>query len=196
MNRLILLAAFLLFFSNHLVAQNKISIGITSLLGKSDLIQYEPLDGASSFDGRDQFSVGIRADKQLKRNLSFNASLMFSKHTMVRIPNLPPGIDFVAEKNSFNQVYLATQFNVTFLKYLFISAGPVFDIYSSNTDIFESQTGIGLSVNLGAKATIANKFTLFAGPGLVQHSIISFSTERYPFKLAETGLSFGVLYRL
>ncbi len=84
--------------------------------------------------------------------------------------------------------------NITFLKYLFINAGPTVD-FCSFENSFYLQSGIGFRIGIGAKYEL-KKFVIFVNSNYKKYAIIPFEKINDHRQLNETGIRFGIGFKL
>ncbi|MCF6242219.1 MAG: porin family protein [Bacteroidales bacterium] len=198
MRNYIIILIFCFIFSQQLFSQqakkkNQISISYSSF-GNNELISFQNLDGAPSYNGDYYYSFGIHYLHSLNKWLFIESGIEYAKHRFTVAPNLPPNIS--ASTYSFNLFLLEIPFTLRaeFLKYFFVNTGSFidFDIRKNNTP--ESQTGTGTMFGAGAKYDFKSGFSIFAAPYVKVHSLLPFNKENNQFHLMESGFRFGISY--
>jgi hypothetical protein len=194
MKQLILIA--LIFIGIKSFSQEKGEISISFGTGESDLIQFTQLDGAGSSTGLDFYTLSLGYVKPINSWLDFRTGLDVGYHRFkfegAFDPNIPIDPKF---ENAF-VVSIPITFQTSFFKYFFFNAGALIDMDINNADYVDSQTGIGAQAGFGAQYQFKNGFGLFINPLLSMHTLIPFTTSKYPERIFESGVRFGVSYKL
>jgi len=181
----ILILTSLLCISNLCLSQdyNKGSsrIGITySSFGENQLVHFQSLDGAASYDSDNFFTVGLSYLHPINNWLSLEVGLEYSEHTVI----------------DFSIINFPISMRALFLKYFFFNSGLILDIDISEESKIDAQTGIGGLIGIGVNYDFAIGVSAFVNPYVKAHSLISFSGENYPLRLLESGLRIGITYKL
>lgn len=129
------------------------------------------------------------------RNINFffavETGLEYS-HNTIETNYFPNGVTHY--KNSeINMLSVPVYANLTFLKYLFVEAGPTLDFetnHSSSTSIGD-QSGIGFAFGLGGKYTFKN-FSVIVNPFFQSHLML-FNGNSIEH-LWQSGIKFGIGY--
>ena len=172
-------------------------IGITfSSFGDNDVIRFQQLEGAASYNGDKFFTFGINYLHKLNHILDVETGIEYSNHRIIIKPNLPPQMDNSPYGANFSLINIPVTLSVNFLKYCFISGGLLFDMDASTSSPIDSQTGIGSILGLGIKYDFKSGLSVFANPYFKMHSLIPFSSDRYHQRLMETGFRFGLMFAL
>lgn len=190
--------SFLVLASTNLLGQN-LKIGITySPLGFNEVITFQGLDGAPSYENDGYFAVGINFLKPINDWLEFETGLEYSKHHVVVHPNLPYNMHeiYVPREESFALINIPLTLRVNFLKYFFVNGGLLIDIDASKSPDIDKQNGIGSLLGLGLKYDFKSGLSAFANPYAKVHALIPFPAERNHEKVFEAGFRFGLTYQL
>lgn len=172
-------------------------IGITfSSFGENNVIQFQNLEGAASYNGDRFYTLGISYLYKLNRTFDVETGIEYSNHKIIIEPNLPPQMDNSPYGASFSLINIPVTLRVNFLKYCFINGGLLLDIDAGTSGPIDSQTGIGTVLGLGLKYDFKCGVTAFVNPYSKLHSLISFSSDRYPQRLMESGFRFGLMYNM
>jgi hypothetical protein len=196
--KLYLISLILLISNSTLDAQNlKGSIGINfSSFGENDVFRSEELIGGPSYMGKDYFAIGVNYLYPIKKWLDFGSGLEFAQHK-IEITAGPSGetqINSRTEKFSLVNVPLTLRLN--FLRYFFVNAGFNLTIDGNPSSPIDSQSGIGFNSGLGIKYDFDFGGSVFINPYYKNYSIVPFSHEDYHQKVLETGVRFGIMYKL
>ena len=172
----------------------KIGLTVTPL-GVNDIFRTS-LEGAAGYSGDGFYIVGITCQIPITYQLNLETGLEYSKHTIIISPNLPPDMDNTPRKSNFRLVTIPVTLKVNFLKYLFVNSGVLLDLDTSNSSPIDNQTGLGAILGVGLNYDFKFGGTIFANPYLKCHSLVPFSPERYHQRLFDSGIRFGVMYKL
>lgn len=193
--------AIILFISSALNAQetqsNKGSIGISfSSLGENDIVYFEDLVGTASYTGENFHAIGINYLYPLKNWLDIETGLEFSKHKFSVSPAPTGDNDIVARTEKLSLINIPVTARINFLRYFFIHAGINFDIDGNISNSIDNQSGIGANSGLGIKYDFNFGGSLFINPYLKSYSLLPFSPDNYHQRVIETGVRFGVMYKI
>ena len=170
-------------------------IGITfSSFGDNDVIRFQKLLGDASYNGDKFYTIGITYLYKLNHTFDLETGIEYSKQKIIIRPMSIPQMDNSAHGADFSLVNLPVTIRMNFLKYCFINAGMLVDMDATNSSPIDSQTGIGGMMGLGIKYDFKSGFCVFANPYLKMHSLIPFSSQRYPQRLMESGFRFGLMF--
>ncbi len=197
----IIIAFFLLTSYQFLRAQeskglNDGKIGIFSSLGVNEVFRFEELDGAASYNGKNFFAGGISYALNMNKWLEIETGLEYTKHNFYIIPNLPPYIDVIPEKESFEIINVPINVKANFLKFFYINAGTIIDIDISQNSSIDRQTGFGTVMGVGIKYDFDFGGSVFINPYTKVHTLIPFIEEDHQQRVWENGFRFGVTYNL
>lgn len=173
----------------------KIGISFSSF-GESDVIRFEDLDGAASYNSDSFYTLGINYIHPLNNWLEIETGLEYSNHTISIQPNLPPDMDDSPYNADFSLLNIPLTLRANFLTYFFINGGLMLDLDTSNSKSIDRQTGIGGLLGIAAKYDFDFGATVFINPYLKAHSLILFSPENHPQRLMEFGFRFGITFDL
>ena len=176
----------------------KKQIGITfSSFGDNDVIRFNELIGAASYNSDKFYTLGLTCLYKLSKVFDVETGIEYSNHKIIIKPNLPPDMDNTPYGDSFSLINIPLTFRINFLRYCFINGGILFDMDAGNLPV-DSQTGIGGLLGLGLKYDFKSGVSVFVNPYLKAHSLIPFSSSENHQRLMEDGNSFrfGMVYRL
>lgn len=161
-------------------------------LGSNDLIRFTPLEGGASYNEGEFTAFGISAIKPLKWGGALEIGLELSRHKLLLIPNVPPGSGMNPSPVEISVLDFPALLRIPFLKALFINAGPIMHLDVSSDMKADSQTGIGAAAGLGVQLNFDFGMSVFLNPYFKIRSLVPFSGETYPQRLAESGLRLGI----
>ena len=84
----------------------------------------------------------------------------------------------------------------TILRYGFVNGGMLIDMDISGSSQVDSQTGLGWVLGLGLQYTFRKGIMLYVNPYAKTHAFVPFTAEKYPQKVWESGVRFGLMYAL
>lgn len=172
--------------------QNRITVssGISSIA----IFTSKNLVGTGSHEGTGSASFGMGYARKINNSFSIETGVGYSFYKIESTPSFT-GQAVPSTKNTVWLLSIPLYGNYTFLKYLFVNAGAVVDFETKNTrkQGIDSQSGIGLGFGVGGRYNL-KKLTLLANPFFLNHAVIPFVMNKYPERLAEIGVKFGVGY--
>ena len=177
-------------------AIKKGQIGITySGFGSNDVYRKEELIGGQGYLGDRFYNLGISYIYPLNRTFDLETGIEYADHKIIITPSVSP-IHYPSYKEGFSLITIPVGIRMNFLKYFFVNGGLIFDADASPSMPITHQTGLGFNLGLGLKYNFKCGFTAFVNPYSRFHSLVSFSTEKYPQHLLESGIRLGLMYRL
>jgi len=172
-------------------------IGLTySSFGTNDVIRFQELDGAASYNSKNFSVFGLTYIYSLNNWLDIETGLEYAKHTITVNPNLPPDVDDTAYDADLAFLEIPVTVRADFLKFFFVNLGLITDFDISDNTPVDSQTGIGVVGGIGAKYDFKFGLSLFVNPYLKAHALIPFTDNNYQQHMMESGFRFGVTYDL
>jgi len=173
------------------------SIGLSySTFGENDVIRTNELVGVSGYDGKTHFTFGLNYYFPLNNHLELETGVEYSRHELIKRPNLDPTIDVLLSTEELSLWVIPVTLRYTFLKYLFLNGGALLDFDAGTSSSVDSQTGIGATFGPGVNYEFRCGCSVWVSPYLKVHSLIPFSGEKYPERLLENGVRFGIAWRL
>jgi hypothetical protein len=206
MKKYFLFAFSILFFVN-LTAQESVApikknkVGFTvSVLGESDILRYQQLEGAAGVDSRRSFTLGFNYLHPLNKTLDLETGLEFLSfatiiHPMI-IPGVYPGGSFPTTFGNLNFLNIPVTLRVNFWRYFYVNGGVLIDLDVSTSSRVDAQNGLGAMLGLGWKYEFKSGCEITINPYSKLHSMISFSNSPYPQRLLESGFRLGVMIPL
>lgn len=190
--------AIISFAQNKEVKSNKGKFGTSiASFGSNDAVSKESLDGAAGYNGDGFYRLGFNYIYSPKCDcIGFETGLEYARHKIIVTPNLPPDMDNSPYERSLSLLSIPILFRANLLKYIFFNGGLSFDFDASVSSPIESQTGIGGSLGLGIEYDFKFGMSLFTNVYSKSHSLISFAPKDNRHRLLESGIRFGILYRL
>ena len=171
-----------------------LKIGLTvTPLGQNTILE-KSLMGAAGHSGNGFYIVGLTCQLPLTSRFDVETGLEYVNHTIKISPNLLPGMDDTPYKASSKLVSIPVTLKMDFLKYLFVNGGCLLDIDTKPSRPIHNQTGIGAMLGIGIKYDFKFGGTIFANPYARCHSLVPFFPERYPQRLFDSGVRFGITY--
>lgn len=167
-----------------------------SSFGTNELVSFKPLEGAAEYTSDHFYSLGILHLYTLNHKWSVETGIEYSNHKITVEPNVPPGEDDDPYGVRFSLINIPITFRLNFNNYFFINGGVLFDLNTRSSKDVDAQTGLGGILGIGHEHELAYGFSIFFNPYFKMHSVLNFSSEKHPHRLLETGLRFGILYKL
>ncbi|PXY02439.1 hypothetical protein DF185_07255 [Marinifilum breve] len=192
----------LLFTFNYSNAQeiskknSRNKIGLTYSFADSDVVHFQSLTGAASYDSENFYAIGINYTHKLNKWLELETGIEYLHCSVVSEPNFIPGHEAIQSKSDLSMVSIPLTMRTNFGKYFFLNGGFSIDIDASDSSIIDSQSGIGGILGLGMKYDFTCGACLFVNPYIKSHALIPFSHEKYHEHLLEGGIRIGISYNL
>ncbi len=158
----------------------------------SDFHRKDELDGAGSMINDNAWELGLKFSRSLFANFRIETGINYS-HANVEITPAFTGEPVDSREETLEVLSIPVYANFTFLKFFFVEAGPMLDFQLSD-GTYDSQTGIGYGIGLGAKVPI-KRFFAYVNPSFKRHAVIAFDKARYQQHLTEVGVQFGIGYQ-
>jgi len=179
------------------VTSQKSGFSLTySTFGENDVFRYEELVGAAGYHGKGFFAVGATYLFPLTSWLGLESGLEYAKHTVIVIPNLPPTIDVILRESHFSIINIPLTLHAGLGKYFFANGGIMLNLDTTIKSPITDQTGLGAILGLGVQYTFHPMLTVFVNPYGKLYSMVPFTFDNYPQRVLESGLRFGVRFRL
>ncbi len=192
MKRIIL--GILLLNSVLALSQGKSELSFSVTTGENEMIMFHALDGAATHRGEGFFALNMHYRKPIKEWLDFESGLAFAYHSVVVEPLSIYDILPIKEEMYLASIPIGVKFN--FLRYFFVNAGTLVDIDFTSSNHLDDQSGIGASLGASTIYRFDNGIGIFAMPCIRMHSLIPFTMGNYHERLLESGIQFGISYRL
>lgn len=167
-----------------------------STFGENDIIRFDELIGGPGWIGKSHFSIGLNYLFPLTRHLELETGMEYSWHELIKRPNVDPTIDILLSTEELSIWVVPVTLRYTFLKYFFLNGGALLDFDSGVSNSIDSQTGIGATFGPGVNYEFRCGCSVWLSPYLKMHSLIPFSGEKNSQHLMESGIRFGIAWRL
>lgn len=186
------------FAQNKEVKSNNGKFGISiASFGSNDAVSKESLIGAAGYTGDGFYRFGFNYIYSPKCDcIGFETGLEYAWHKIIVTPNLSPDLDNTPYEKSLSLISIPVLFRANLLKYIFFNGGLSFDFDASASSPIDSQSGIGGSLGVGLEYNFKFGMSLFSNIYSKSHSLISFTSNDNRQRLLESGIRFGILYRL
>lgn len=175
--------------------QNRFGLTFSSF-GTDDVIVFERMMGAASYNSDKFYTVGFNYLSPLGKRWDFETGIEYSTIRLMVNPNLPPDWDRLPYRVSFSLINIPVTLRLNFLKYFFLNGGLIFDFDASASMPIDSQTGIGSVMGLGCGYDFKSGISVFINPYSRMHALVPFSSQANHQRILESGVRFGVMYRL
>jgi hypothetical protein len=150
-------------------------------------------DSDIQLHGKQFYSVGLSGIYHISDKLSIESGVSLSKFRIEVIRLYPDMPGSLMEDATFVSVPLI--FRYSFLKYAFISTGPIFDFSLEQPHSFEDQTGIGLMLGPGFQHEFRNRISIMLNPYLTMHSWISYEAGPVNGHIIDGSVRLGLYYQ-
>jgi hypothetical protein len=144
-------------------------------------------------NGKQFYSVGISGIYPISKKLSIESGVSLSKYR-IEVVQLGPDMPGTLMKDA-TLVSVPLIFRYSFLKYAFISTGPIFDFSLGQPPCLEDQTGIGIMVGPGFQYEFLKRISVMVNPYIAVHSLISYDMGLGNGHIIDGSVRLGVYYR-
>jgi len=127
--------------------------------------------------------------------LEFETGVEYANHKFY-IASTDPLIDAKGITTNISVINIPLSLRVNFARYFFINGGLNVDINPVKSEYIDSQTGIGGIIGLGIKYDSPFGISVFVNPYFKAYSLIPFTEVDNHQRLMESGLRFGLMYKL
>lgn len=167
-----------------------------SLFGENDVIQFQDLVGAASYEGVSHFSVGLSYLRALNSLLDWQTGLEYTHHKVQINSNVDPVMGAVSREEQLNLVVIPIGVRLNFLKYFFLDGGALLDLDLTSSGSIDSQSGVGINFGVGCLVPVIPRLSFVLKANTRAHALVPFSSEKYHERLLENGIHFGLSYEL
>ncbi|MCE4564533.1 porin family protein [Maribellus sp. CM-23] len=181
----------MLLVSAQAFSQNANELKVYYGIAHSKILVNKDLNGAPGYDNDNTYEFGFKYLNKLTERFGIETGINYL-HSRVEITPAFTGTPVNSHFENLNLLSIPILANYTFGKYFFVNGGPLIDFQLSDAS-FDSQSGIGYSLGIGAKYHF-DRFLIFLNPNFKRHALIPFTKEDYPQKLTEWGLQLGIGY--
>ena len=176
---------------------NTSSLGLTfSSFGSNDVIYFQQMDGAASYNGDHFYTLGFAYLYRFSKHSELETGIEYSSHKIIINPNVPPDADDTPYGSGFSLINIPVSLRFTFAKYFFLHGGLLLDIDPTLSSPIDNQTGLGAGLGLGGKYGFPCGISVFINPYLKAHSLIPFTPDDNHQHVMESGFRFGMTYTL
>ena len=179
-------------FPFQLFAQTSNEIGVYYGFSTCGFFQNPSLVGTGSVFVDNNHEMGLKYLKPIGDRFSVELGINYFKadFTINAAPMVP---EIPSRHEKFEMLSFPINAHYAFGEYFYVHAGPIVDIQTTENTV-DSQSGIGLGMGFGGKYSL-DSFVIFVNPNFKIHRFIAFEKEKYPKKLNELGVQFGVGYK-
>ena len=168
----------------------------TSLFGENDLIQFQDLVGAPSYDGVSYFFVGLTYLRSINLLLEWQTGIEYAHHKVQINPNVGPDVNAVSREEQLDLVVIPIGVRLNFLKYFFLDGGALLDLDLTSSGSVDSQSGVGINLGVGCSVPVVPRLSFVLKANARAHALVPFSSEKYHERLLENGVHLGLSYEL
>ena len=179
-------------------------IGVTySTFGEHSIVRFQETEDEAGFSIRsnsnsngNQFYVsGINYLYQLNNAIEFETGIEYANHKFY-IVSTDPLIDAKGINTTISVIDIPLSLRVNFARYFYINSGLNVDIHVTRSEYIDSQTGIGGIIGVGLKYDSHFGVSVFVNPYFKAYSLLPFTAADNHQRLMESGLRFGLMYKL
>lgn len=169
-------------------------IGLNYSLNGGTSVLQPALEGSASHTITHASAFGLTYLKPINNWLEWETGLTYTlfKITTTSAP-LP---EVTTRHSSMSLLDIPVGVRAGFWKYFFANGGLLLDLDMMSDSPVSSQSGIGGMLGAGVKYDFNFGGSLFVNPYIKMHSILPFSLNSSHDRILESGIKFGVMYRL
>ncbi|MEN6619731.1 MAG: hypothetical protein ABFC28_09640 [Rikenellaceae bacterium] len=168
------------------IFKGKTTVGILYSFGDNSLNSSQNIVGGPGYYGKGFYGVVTRVSVQVINNLDIVTGLSIIGNKFEVTP-APIGTPVLTRSLNINVFSIPLFAKYHFLKFLYVSGGPVFNLNGGERDL----NGIGAGADFGGEYLFNNGMVLSFGPFMRIIGIVPWKT----YKLTNTGVNFGISYR-
>lgn len=173
------------------ISDTKVGVSFT-FAGQNGVINTEVLDGGGSTYGEGFFSIGLSYQQDLAKDwLKFKAGLEYSHHKIRIEPAFNPNMELKPTFPSFSLITIPVTLKAKFLRFLFIEAGSLIDVYTSSNAPISNQAGLGLHLGYGFQYEMKSGWTFAVNHYARIHSLLPFMGDGQQ-QVWENGIRLGI----
>lgn len=151
--------------------------------------------GSGGIDDESSSKYGLQYSYQKSKHLGLETGAYLIKHQFTVRP-APTGQPTPSADHEFQIISVPVNLKYAFFEYFYFNGGLIFDVDVENSGGIHNQSGAGLGLGIGGQYFYKNAVGFFVNPQISQHSLVSFSGNKYPRTLAEASISFGISVKL
>jgi hypothetical protein len=179
-------------------------IGVTySTFGEHSIVRFREIEDDAGYsvqsnsngNGNEFYVAGINYLYPLTNVFEFETGIEYANHIFY-ILSTNPLIDAAGIKTNISVINIPLSLRINFARYFFVNTGLNMDINSSESEYIDSQTGIGCIIGFGLKYDSHFGVSVFVNPYFKAYSLIPFAEFDNHQRLMESGLRFGLMYKL
>ena len=174
---------------------SKVGIYFASF-GDNPALPFEMLVGAPSYSGAGFYTLGLSYALPISKRFDFETGLSFSKHTLEVQPNLPPDMDDTPYETTLHLFTVPLTVRLNLGRFFFLNGGAMLNMDTGLSNPVDNQSGIGAMLGFGLGYEFHSGISFYINPYMKAHGLLPFVPDQYNHHLMETGIQFGVSYRL
>lgn len=191
-----ILTVLIFIFTVPMMAQEKGTVSLTfSTLTSNSLIQPQ-MEGAPTLDITRSRGIGLNYNRPINSWLAWETGLEYSLFDVRSVSAINPPLPRDTTYSSLSLVSVPVGLKVNFLKYIFVNGGLLVDFDTNSGGFVDNQTGIGAYIGVGVKYDFKFGVSVFVNPYGKLHSLVPFSSGNAHYRVTESGVRFGVAFRL
>lgn len=169
-------------------------IGLTYSLNGGTSVLQPALLGAASYDITTANGIGLIYLKPIKNWLEWETGITYSLYKIKTTSSPTPEVD--TSYSTLSLIDIPVGLRAGFWKYAFINGGLLLDLDLMNNSPVSNQTGIGLMLGVGLKYDFNFGGSVFFNPYGKIHSLLPLGFDKNNDRILESGLKFGITYKL
>ncbi len=187
--RLLIILLFVAYFQSYSQRNNQVRFYYG--LVDSKFLRNKELLCSGSYENKNSNEFGFKYLRKLSERLSIETGINIIKSDVIVTPSFT-GTPVTPVLEKLNLITIPVYANYSFGKYFYFNVGPVLDFQDGEAS-FESQSGIGYGLGIGAKYNLKNLF-IYINPDFKRHSSIPFKKYKYHQRLTQFGIQIGIGY--
>lgn len=162
------------------------TLSVLFSFGGNDLYSSPDVVGGPSYYGKGFTGIEGNVSMLVIKNLAVVTGFTFAINKFEKT-DAPSGSPVVTTRQNIVVLSIPLYVKYHFLKFLYVSAGPVFNMNSGDRDL----NGVGVGGTFGAEYAFNNGLLLSFGPFIRFHGLL----PEKNYKLINSGVNFGIGYR-
>lgn len=195
--RTFILSVLCIAYASQVLAQNtqqtinkifngKTTVGIIYSFGDNSLNSSMNFVGGPGYYGKGFYGLEARVSMEILNNLDIVTGVTLTGNKFEVTPPYT-GTPVLTSSMNLNVFSIPLFAKYHFLKFLYVSGGPLFNLNSGERDL----NGIGAGVDFGGEYSFNNGMVLSFGPYMRIFGILPWKN----YKLINSGVNFGIGYR-
>ncbi|OFY38767.1 MAG: hypothetical protein A2X18_08820 [Bacteroidetes bacterium GWF2_40_14] len=168
------------------IFKGKTTVGIIYSFGDNSLNSSMNFVGGPGYYGKGFYGLGARVSMEIMNNLDIVTGVTLTGNKFEVTPPYT-GTPVLTRSMNLNVFSIPLFAKFHFLKFLYVSGGPVFNLNGGERDL----NGIGAGADFGGEYSFNNGIVLSFGPFIRVIGVLPWKN----YKLINSGVNFGIGYR-